>query len=279
MNSNILDELVRGERNLGEAEALDLIDELSGLYKKLDNVVEIPDSGIVFVGDLHGELEQAQKVARRYIRRYHVVFLGDYGDRGPKQVETVNLVVAMAVTHPDRVTMLRGNHETKSVAEWYGLFGAVSEAYSREVFEEYCRAFETLPLAAINSRGVFCCHGGVPEGVTSLADLMGVNRFQVDPTDPIVLQILWNDPREGDFAFMQNLRGGESRYFGRMAFEEFRRNLGIDLIVRAHEVHPNGYIWLFDNHLLSVFSATYLGRVSPKVAVIDKKGQIKLDNL
>ena len=267
MERDILERVVAGETRLTLDQARALIDDFTDLHRRKANVVDIPDKRLVIVGDLHGELDQALEVVRRYVGKYHVVFLGDYGDRGPQQVETFNLVMALAVLYPRKVTVLRGNHEAEEVAMRYGMYESVARAYSRDAFLHYCEAFSVLPVAAMNRSGLFCCHGGVPEGLTSIDQLQSVDRLTYNPEDPLLFQLLWNDPREGDFYFTANLRGGGSRYFGRLAFEEFRKASGTEMMIRAHEVYTNGYIALFDGRLISVFSATYMGRVAPKVIV------------
>jgi protein phosphatase len=193
------------------------------------------------------------------------VFLGDYADRGPEQIETFNLVMALAIESPDRVLMLRGNHETDEVAQRYGFYTEVTRKYSFDVYGYYLHVFQVLPLAAQSSEGIFACHGGVPEGVNSVGEIQTRNRFNLNLPDDILFQLVWNDPKEADFRFAANSRGNRVKAFGRKAFDEFAESLAIRIMFRAHEVIPEGIKTFFDNRLISVFSAEYRGMASPKV--------------
>ncbi len=271
MNKQLIEDLSTGRRRLDAEETSYLINKVTEINTKKKNVVRIPNEGVVFVGDLHGELDSLRSVIVQFVNksRRHIVFLGDYGDRGPLQVETFNTLMALQTTYPDRITMLRGNHEARSVASRYGFRDAITRAYGADMFDQYCDVFASLPIAGISQSGIFCCHGGVPEGISSLSQIQSLDRHVYDPPGGSLFQILWNDPAEGDFRFSANMRGGNSRIFGRIAFREFQENLNIRHMIRAHQVFPEGYQLFFGGHLISVFSATYMGRVSPKVIIKD----------
>ena len=259
--------ILNGKTNVDAEEIVRMLGMLKDDYRSKPNVVEIPSSNLIFVGDLHGELDsvfQVQRLFSKY-KTHSFIFLGDYGDRGPAQIETVNTVMALALSEPERVFLLRGNHESDEVAQRYGFYTEVTRQHSFELYNKYLEMFQVLPVAAISLGFIFACHGGIPENVTSVQDIQECNRMNPNFPDDIIFQIAWNDPKDADFRFAANSRGMNVRSFGRLAFEEFTRNLDVRLMVRAHEVFPEGVRTFFDGRLYSVFSATYRGLASPKV--------------
>ncbi|UCH04490.1 MAG: metallophosphoesterase, partial [Candidatus Thorarchaeota archaeon] len=181
-------DVVGGKTNLTESEIRELVATFTDLYDPKPNVVRTPEDDTIYVGDLHGDFQSARAIQDFFMKSPDdsVVFLGDYADRGPQQIETFNLVMSMAIQYPERILMLRGNHEANKVAKMYGFFDVVRTQYNPDLFDAYCEVFKSLPMAGINTNGVFACHGGIPEGVDTLNQIQSIERRFVDLDNPVL---------------------------------------------------------------------------------------------
>ncbi len=250
----------------------DLIDQAYQIFMKEPQLIERDSGELLTVGDTHGDLDttiNAIKFAEK--RGIDLIFLGDYVDRGPKQIENIATLLELKLSWGDRLIMLRGNHESAEMNKWYGFFSVVAAAYGSEFYQEFARLFSQLPYAALIRRKILCLHGGVPRGMKKVSEIAELPKGEVNPVDPKALQLVWNDPCEDLEEFAPSWRGGGAMLFGKLAFERFMTLNNLDLMIRSHEPQDRGYGYLFNNRLLTIFSCRYYG-IKPAGALITDEG-------
>ena len=111
------------------------------------------------------------------------LFMGDYVDRGYYSVETVTLLVALKVRYKDRITILRGNHESRQITQVYGFYDECMRKYNNNphIWKYFTDLFDFLPLTAIVENSIFCLHGGLSPTVETLDHIRLIDRFQEVP--------------------------------------------------------------------------------------------------
>ncbi len=268
----------------GDAEGiLALLEEAKERLSRDDALVRLPMVRLMVVGDLHGRLGAAYWVARRFLDEpsLHLVCLGDYVDRGHDQMDTLLTVLLLYLRHPGSVTLLRGNHETERLSSTFGFSREVLAIYPQDIYKACLDLFAELPVAAFRKDGVLCLHGGIPEDVGGLEDLISLPKGDRDPQDERVMDILWNDPEEREGTFEPNFWRGIGMTFGEDATAEFFSKLGLWLMVRSHQCEPMGYRWVHDRRVLTVFSyPNYMHhRNEGAVAFVGKDGKVAIETI
>lgn len=69
------------------------------------------DADFAFIGDVHGVAPPLGAVLDALGGSRHLVFLGDYVNRGPDSKAVLEMLVGADATWPSMVTLLRGNHD------------------------------------------------------------------------------------------------------------------------------------------------------------------------
>lgn len=256
-------------------------------------VVYLQSPAYIF-GDIHGNLEDLHFFSDNIWRlgmsltAGNFLFLGDYVDRGMSCLEVTAYLLAMKLQLPNKVYLLRGNHETRDVNGWeehYGERSFIYQCRSRfgddigyRIWEACNQVFDRFPLCGVVDQDIFCVHGGIPRPLsretTRIQDILNVPKVaginppyehEDDAYQQVASDCIWSDPASEDqemnsvdpeTGFGESLRGGGAICFGNKAVTDFLAQQGFSYIMRAHEAHAEGVAVSKGARVFTVFSTS-----------------------
>ena len=107
---------------------------------------------VTVCGDVHGQFYDVMELFKTGgpLPDTNYLFMGDYVDRGYYSVETLSLLLALKVRYRSRITILRGNHESRQTTQVYGFYDECIQKYGNpNVWKYFTDLFDYLPLTAL----------------------------------------------------------------------------------------------------------------------------------
>jgi len=116
-----------------------LADEAQKVLESQPMVLRV-DAPVKVFGDIHGQYQDLMRFFDLWgtpdengdIESYDHIFLGDYVDRGNHSLETICLLMALKIKFPDKIHLLRGNHEDKWINNAFGFAEECSTRLSED---------------------------------------------------------------------------------------------------------------------------------------------------
>ncbi|ALC46506.1 Pp4-19C [Drosophila busckii] len=218
--------------------------------------VQPVSSPVTVCGDIHGQYYDLQELFKTggEVPHTNYIFMGDFVDRGYYSLETFTRLLALKARYPHRMTLLRGNHETRQITKVYGFFDECFAKYGNSNGWKYCcQVFDLLTVAAIIDEQVLCVHGGLSPDIVTLDQMRTIERNGEIPFKGALCDLVWSDPE--DIESWDSSPRGAGWLFGHKVAEDFMRINSLQLICRAHQLVEEGIKYMFAGKLVTVWSA------------------------
>ncbi|TRZ22111.1 hypothetical protein HGM15179_005015 [Zosterops borbonicus] len=263
-------------KQLSEGQVKSLCEKAKEILTKESNVQEVR-CPVTVCGDVHGQFHDLMELFRIGGKSpdTNYLFMGDYVDRGYYSVETVTLLVALKVRYRERITILRGNHESRQITQVYGFYDECLRKYGNaNVWKYFTDLFDYLPLTALVDGQIFCLHGGLSPSIDTLDHIRALDRLQEVPHEGPMCDLLWSDPDDrGGWGISPR---GAGYTFGQDISETFNHANGLTLVSRAHQLVMEGYNWCHDRNVVTIFSApNYCYRCGNQAAIMELDDTLK----
>nr|CAD7197892.1 unnamed protein product [Timema douglasi] len=186
-----------------------------------------------------------------------------------------NMGGILLVRYRERITILRGNHESRQITQVYGFYDECLRKYGNaNVWKFFTDLFDYLPLTALVDGQIFCLHGGLSPSIDTLDHIRALDRLQEVPHEGPMCDLLWSDPDDrGGWGISPR---GAGYTFGQDISETFNHSNGLTLVSRAHQLVMEGYNWCHDRNVVTIFSApNYCYRCGNQAAIMELDDALK----
>lgn len=259
--------------------ALERLDRWAGQLpaRALEELPGASGTEATVLGDTHGDWPTVEWLAAQFLEgpqsTARWIALGDYVDRTPRSLPQGSLrnalyLLSLRAAYPDRVTLLRGNHETQRQIP-AGMTSVVDEARElwgdAPVAERVQDLFDRLPLAARTESGAFLAHAGFPMARS------GDWRAELDDaSEQVLLEVVWNDVEDSPAC---GQRGIDQEPIRSSNLETFLARSDCRVFLRGHDPDIAGQ-FRFDHRLLTLHSTRVFERAGLTLARLPLDGVV-----
>ncbi len=176
---------------------------------------------VAIVGDIHGDINGINSIVTKLQSWLHedgsrkVLFLGDIFDRGQYTTETLSKLLEFYLENPDKIFILRGNHETEDATPAEGK----SEPLIRDSLEQIRTYWDALPYAAVINETTFAAHAGFPsmfaetdaEKKQACKNFFGSKSLKLSEKEYVTTSLMWTDLDEKITGKTAQIIGSSSR--------------------------------------------------------------------
>lgn len=248
-------EFAKDCKYLPENDLKKLCDYVSDLLLEESNVQPV-STPVTVCGDIHGQYYDLEELFRTggQVPDTNYIFMGDFVDRGYYSLETLTRLLTLKAKYPKHITLLRGNHESRQITQVYGFYDECMSKYGNAQAWRYCcRVFDLLTVAALIDGEVLCVHGGLSPEIKTIDQIRTIQRNVEIPQKGKLCDLVWSDP--DDIAHWYLSPRGAGWLFGSKVTNDFMQTNNLNLICRAHQLVHEGYKFMFDDKLVTVWSA------------------------